>query len=74
MVREARSHRDEVSRDLNRVLECHSRVITAAAQRAVGDAELPNDIAQPLLGDTQLSGLGLGAVEVCGECVGKLLL
>jgi hypothetical protein len=55
-------------------LEGHAWVIVAAADAAIRDTQLPHDIAQPLLVDAQLGGLGLSAVEVGGQSVGELLL
>lgn len=74
MWREACSHSNKVSRDLNWILEGHAWVIVAAADTSIRDAQLPDDVAKPLLVDAQLGGLGLGAVEVGGKCISQLLL
>lgn len=56
----------QISRDLDRIPECHTAILARTAETSVCDAQLPYHRSQPLLATSQISRLRLGGVEVGG--------
>ena len=74
LVRELGCHGEQISRDVNGIIECQCRVVTSIAEITVLHAHLPHHCPQPLLARSEISSLIVRRVEVCRKGVSELLL